>query len=83
MSKVRSSERDIRKSQIGRCGELLVQFSLLRRGVESAPMTTDTGVDLVAYAPKIARPLSIQVKTNLAAKPGRWEGKKGVGLVDR
>jgi len=69
------AERVIRKSQIGRCGELFVQFALLTRGIESAPMTTDTGVDLVAYAPKIARPLSIQVKTNLKAKPGGGKGK--------
>ena len=69
------AERVIRKSQIGRCGELLVQFLLLRRGIESAPMTTDTGVDLVAYAPEAARPFSIQVKTNLKAKPSGGKGK--------
>ena len=39
-------------TQIGRCGDLLVQYELLLRGVESAPLSTDAGVDLVAYAPK-------------------------------
>jgi hypothetical protein len=37
--------------QIGRCGELLVQHRLLKLGIESAALTTDTGIDLVAYAP--------------------------------
>jgi hypothetical protein len=36
-------------AQIGRCGELLVQYELLLRGVETAPLSTDAGVDLVAY----------------------------------
>ena len=56
--------------QIGRCGELLVQYMLLKYGIESAPLTTDTGIDLVAY-PRIAsntwpanRPATIQVKTS-------------------
>jgi len=63
------------KAQIGKCGELLVQYMLLLRGVESAPMSTDTGVDLVAYSPKLARPTTIQIKTNLKAKPGGGKGK--------
>jgi hypothetical protein len=63
------------KAQIGRCGELFVQYRLLRHGVESAPMTTDTGIDLVAYSPKKARPITIQVKTNLQPKPGGGRGK--------
>jgi len=72
---MKQSERLIRKSQIGRCGELLVQYQLLRRGVESAPMTTDNGIDLVAYSPEMQRPFSIQVKTNLKAKPSGGRGK--------
>jgi len=38
-------------------------------------MNTDVGVDLVAYAPKSKRPLTIQVKTNLRSKPGGGKGK--------
>ena len=41
----------LKTAQIGRCGELFVQYQLLLRGIESAPMSTDAGVDLVAYAP--------------------------------
>ena len=35
--------------RIGRCGELLVHDKLLKLGIESAAMTTDAGVDLVAF----------------------------------
>jgi hypothetical protein len=65
----------LRTAQIGRCGELLVQYLLLLRGIESAPMTTDSGIDLVAYAAKTAIPHTIQVKTNLKPKPGGGKGK--------
>lgn len=63
------------KAQIGRCGELLVQYRLLKAGVESAAMTTDTGIDLVAYSPKAKQAITIQVKANLDAKPGGGKGK--------
>ena len=49
-------------SQIGKCGELLVQYHLLREGIDSAPMTTDTGIDLLAFSE--GRTVSIQVKTS-------------------
>ena len=55
--------------QTGKCGELLVQYRLLKRGIESAPMTTDTGIDLVAF-PSVGSvpggspaPFTLQVKT--------------------
>ena len=62
-------------AQIGKCGELLVQYRLLLLGVESAPMSTDTGIDLVAYSPATLQPVTIQVKTNLKPKPGGGKGK--------
>src|SRR5690349_19693612 len=71
--------RKLTTQQIGRLGELLVQYELLRHGIESAPMTTDTGVDLVAYSDIRGRSFTIQVKTNLAPKPG---GGKGPPAVD-
>ena len=63
------------KAQIGRCGELLVQYALLSRGIESAPMSTDTGIDLVAYSPRMPGPVTIQVKANHKAKPSGGKGK--------
>jgi hypothetical protein len=42
-------------------------------------MTTDTGVDLVAYSETRGRPFTIQVKTNFAPKPG---GGKGAPALD-
>lgn len=63
------------KAQIGRAGELLVQYRLLLLGVESAPMSTDTGIDLVAYSPTTNEPSTVQVKTNLKPKHGGGKGK--------
>lgn len=66
--------------RIGRCGELLVQYKLLKLGIESAPLTTDAGIDLVAYAPGIAAAVTIQVKANDKPKPGA--GGKGKLALD-
>lgn len=63
------------KPQIGKCGELLVQYELLLRGIESAPMSTDTGIDLVTYSPRLPYPITVQVKTNRQSKPGGGKGK--------
>ncbi len=71
--------RKLTTQQIGRLGELLVQWELLRYGIESAPMTTDSGVDLVAYSDIRGQSFTIQVKTNLAPKPG---GGKGAPAID-
>lgn len=69
----------INSLQIGKLGELLVQYELLLHGIESAPLTTDAGIDLVAYSPKNKKPVTIQVKTNLQPKPG---GGKGPDAID-
>lgn len=60
---------------IGRAGELLVQYRLLLLGIDSAPMTTDSGIDLVAYSSHTAKPTTIQVKANRGPKPGGGKGK--------
>ncbi|BDW84327.1 hypothetical protein [Roseicyclus marinus] len=65
----------LKTAQIGRCGELLVQFLLLKLGVESAPMTTDSGVDLVAFLPESGQSITIQVKSNLQPKRNGKRGK--------
>jgi hypothetical protein len=62
-------------AQIGKCGELLVQYQLLLRGIESAPMSTDTGIDLVTYSLALPHLITVQVKTNLQSKPGGGRGK--------
>lgn len=61
--------------QIGKLGELLVQYRLLSIGVESAQLTTDSGIDLVAYSHRREEAITIQVKTNLKPKPGGGRGK--------
>jgi len=38
-------------------------------------MSTDTGIDLVAYSSKTRLPQTIQVKANLKSKPGGGKGK--------
>ena len=68
----------MKNAQIGKCGELLVQYQLLLREVESAPLTTDSGVDLVAYSPRNTCPITIQVKANLRPKPGGGKGKEAL-----
>lgn len=65
-------------AQIGKAGELLVQQKLLLHGIESAPLTTDTGIDLVAYSPREMDAITIQVKTNLRPKPGGGKGKLSI-----
>ena len=50
--------------QIGKCGELLVQYMLLKYGIESAPLTTDVGIDLLAFPSIRQTPVTIQVKTS-------------------
>ncbi len=61
---------ELTTQQRGRCGEILVQYTLLKHGIESAPLTTDTGIDLVVYPRTVTktwpfnRPATIQVKTS-------------------
>lgn len=68
----------ISKAQIGKCGELLVQYRLLSYGIESSQMSTDTGIDLVAYSSDQKRARTIQVKTNLRPKASGGRGKKAI-----
>lgn len=51
---------------IGAAGELLVQYRLLKRGIDSARMTTDSGIDLVMYVPDRTEAVTVQVKTIVA-----------------
>ncbi len=65
--------------QIGRCGELLLQHKLLMLGIESSPMHTGTGIDLVAYSSRNRKALTVQVKTNECPTPSGDDGKITLG----
>ena len=60
---------------IGKAGELLVQYKLVKYGIDSAALTTDSGIDLVAYSPKNMKAYTIQVKTQETPLPGGGKGK--------
>jgi hypothetical protein len=60
---------------IGAAGELLVQYELLKQGIDSARLTTDSGIDLVMYVPGHQSAATVQVKTNLGPKPAGGKGK--------
>lgn len=60
---------------IGAAGELLVQYLLVKHDVDTARLTTDAGIDLVAYSPTDHRAKTIQVKTVRAPSPAG--GRKG------
>jgi hypothetical protein len=61
---------------IGAAGELLVQYRLLKLGVDSARLTTDSGIDLVVYSPATGSATTVQVKTVDRAAP---DGMRSVG----
>ena len=60
---------------IGAAGELLVQYQLLKLGIDSARLTTDSGIDLVMYVPGHKSAATIQVKANVTPKPAGGKGK--------
>ncbi|WP_180936003.1 hypothetical protein [Nocardioides ungokensis] len=64
---------------IGAAGELLVQYRLLKVGIDSARLTTDAGIDLVVYAPGSAEATTVQVKSNLSARPAGGKGQLSRG----
>jgi hypothetical protein len=59
---------------IGAAGELLVQYRLLKLGIDSARLTTDAGIDLVVYSPSHRSATTVQVKTNFAPRPSGGRG---------
>ena len=71
----RLDKSSLRTAQIGASGVLLIQYRLLKRGIELAPMTTDTGIDLVVYSPKLEKAITVQVKTCLQPKAAGGKGK--------
>jgi hypothetical protein len=57
---------------IGSAGELLVQYQLLKHGIDSARLTTDSGINLVMYVPGTRDAVTVQVKA--AERPFRDGG---------
>lgn len=64
---------------IGAGGELLVQYQLLKLGLDSARMTTDAGIDLVVYAPGAQEATTVQVKAVDRATPSGGTGRLAIG----
>ena len=65
----------MKTAQIGAAGVLLIQYKLLKLGIDSSPMTIDDGIDLVAYSPRPAKAITLQVKTCLQPKPSGGKGR--------
>ncbi|WP_395945318.1 hypothetical protein [Brevundimonas sp.] len=65
----------MKTAQIGAAGVLLLQYCLLKSGIDSSAMTTDDGIDVVAYSPQLRDAVTIQVKTVLAPKKAGGRGK--------
>ncbi len=66
---------------IGAAGELLVQYLLLKEGIDSARLTTDSGIDLVASAAGTSRAVPIQVKTQERPLPAGGKGALALGYT--
>lgn len=64
---------------IGAAGELLVQYQLLKLEIDSARLTTDSGVDLVVYSPGDGAATTVQVKTVRSPTPAGGTGKNAIG----
>ncbi len=56
-----------------------MQYRLLKVGIDSARLTTDAGIDLVVYAPGSAEATTVQVKSNLSARPAGGKGQLSRG----
>ena len=65
----------LRTQAIGAAGELLVQYKLLKLDIDSARLTTDSGIDLVMYVPGSQQAHTVQVKTQQKPVPAGGTGK--------
>lgn len=72
------TKKKISKRHVGAAGELLVQYKLIKEEIDSARLTTDAGVDLVAYSPNGGKAYTIQIKTK--ERPGQAGGKGKASL---
>lgn len=69
----------IRIAAIGSAGQLLVQYKLLKYGIDSARLTVDAGIDLVMYLPGSSTAATVQVKTKQKPVPSGGTGKLSLG----
>lgn len=65
--------------QIGRGGELLVQYKLILMGIDSSLMKTGSGIDLVAYSKRSRKAYTILIKTNESPSQSNNQGKFSLG----
>lgn len=65
---------------IGSAGELLVQYQLVKYGIDSARLTTDSGIDLVMYVPGTEVAATVQVKAVHDPKPASGKTTPRIGL---
>lgn len=56
-----------------------MQYQLLELGIDSARLTTDSGIDLVVYAPGTGCATTVQVKTVEQSTPAGGKGRMAVG----
>lgn len=73
----------ITTQHIGAAGELLVQYQLLKFGIDSARLTTDSGIDLVMQLPGIdgvQKAATVQVKTKHKPVPAGGKGRPSLGF---
>ena len=70
-----TSPETIKNHHIGAAGELLVQYQLLKYGIDSARLTTDSGIDLVMYLPITGEAFTVQVKTKRQPVAAGGKGK--------
>ncbi len=60
---------------IGSAGELLVQYKLLKLGIDSARLTTDSGIDLAMYVPGTREAITVQVKATWGTSVDKASGR--------
>lgn len=76
---IETTEKRRTTQHIGAAGELLVQYQLLKLGIDSARLTTDAGIDLVVYAPASGGATTVQVKTVERSMPAGGRGRLAIG----
>jgi hypothetical protein len=65
---------------IGAAGELFIQYQLIKRGIDSARLTTESGIDLVMYVPGTLAAHTVQVKATQHPLP-LWTWHRTPALV--